>query len=103
MNNLNYKNNSKKINVFSRDLGWLFKDLQDFFAFQGALVSEEPILDCNRWICIRTSEAYKTPDIKRTIVQVHDFYAYDIDFFNNAFCIIFTHPAQYEIWKKTDF
>jgi glycosyltransferase involved in cell wall biosynthesis len=36
-------------------------------------------------------------------VQVHDVYEYDINFFNKAKCIIFTHPVQYFLWRTKGF
>lgn len=89
------------INCFSKDQGWLFEDLKDQFKkIQNVVVSNDPILEADTWLCIRTNEAYESPSIENTIVQVHDCYDYDIDFYNNAKLIIFTHPVQYYLWQK---
>jgi hypothetical protein len=52
-----------KINAYATDLGWIGKDLQNYFFKLGVLISEEPIYDCDRWICIRTKEANKSPEV----------------------------------------
>jgi glycosyltransferase involved in cell wall biosynthesis len=68
-----------KINVFARNLGWLFEDLKEQFRRldgQGmtVLVSEEPRLDANAWVALRTGEAHMAPDLERTVACVHDLF-----------------------------
>lgn len=91
------------INVYAENLGWLFEDLKAHFRKLGAVVSEEPILGADAWICIRTSEFRKSPDLSRTIVQVHDIYDYDVDELARASLVLFTHPFQLHLWKQKGF
>lgn len=61
-----------KINVFSRDNGWLFDDLKREISLCGAIPSEKPIDNADAWICIRSSEYELVPDKKRCLIQIHD-------------------------------
>lgn len=91
------------INVYARDLGWLFEDLKRAFAANGAVASETPDDDASCWICVRTSEAALSPNISRTIVQVHDMNAYDMALMNQAGLVLFTHPLQAFLWRQRGF
>ncbi len=91
------------INSYCTNLGWLFEDLQGCFRKLGLLTTEAPLEEADCWLCIRTGEAYKAPDISRTIVQVHDMYDYDVTYFQKAALVIFTHPLQFWLWKKRGF
>ena len=95
--------NNLKINVYSKNMGWLFEDLKASFATQGAVSSDTPIAGADRWICIRTSEALTSPDISRTLVQVHDMADYDVGFFDKAGLVCFTHELQRYIWLRKGF
>ena len=91
------------INVFAQNWGWLFDDLKSAIAAKGALSTERPDPDARSWICIRTAEAAATPDISRTVVQVHDQNDYDIGFLNSAGIVHFTHPLQHFLWRRKGF
>lgn len=88
------------INSFLVKEGQLFNDFQNWFKLAGITVTSSPIETADRWICLRPSEANLSPDISRTIVQVHDCYDHDVEFCSNAKCVIFTHPIQYYLWQK---
>jgi hypothetical protein len=92
-----------KINCFCENKGWLFEDLKNYFIKHEISVSEKPKLDSDAYICIRTNEVHKLDIINKSIVQVHGMYDYDIDFFQNALGIMFTHPMQYWLWKNKGF
>jgi hypothetical protein len=92
-----------KINCFSENKGWLFEDLKNYFKNQNILISEKPDVTADAYICIRTSEIYNSTLIHKSIVQVHGMYDYDIEFFNQALGIVFTHPMQYWLWKNRGF
>lgn len=60
-----------KINVYCKDLGWLFEDLKRNIARHGAIASTKPLPGMDAYICIRDTEANLSPDPKRTVVQIH--------------------------------
>lgn len=91
------------INVYARDLGWLFEDLKAAFAVNGAVASDTSDEDASCWICVRTSEAASSPSISKTIVQVHDMNAYDMALMNQAGLVLFTHPLQAYLWRQSGF
>jgi glycosyltransferase involved in cell wall biosynthesis len=92
-----------KINSYLIKEGQLFLDFQNWFSLFGVTISTEPILDADYWICLRPIEAEKSPDITRTIIQVHDCYDHDVEICSKAKCVIFTHPIQYYLWIKRGF
>lgn len=60
-----------KVNVYCKNLGWLFEDLKREIASYGAIPSEAPLANADAWICIRDTEANLAPDKSRTVVTVH--------------------------------
>ena len=65
------------INVFARDLGWLFEDLKRWFAAAAVdgweiRASNQPLRDAQAWVALRTREAADSPDLSRTVVCLHD-------------------------------
>lgn len=62
-----------KINAYCEDRGWLFEDLKRYLADAGAITSEQPLQKADAWICLRTREWQKSPNVARTLVQVHGF------------------------------
>lgn len=92
-----------RINCFAKNKGWLFADIQEWFRAQGMHVSDRPE-QADVWLCVRTSEAYSSPNITKTIVQVHDVSMnYDMEFFNQCLGVIFTHPVQSFLWHQKKF
>lgn len=91
-----------RLNVFCRDLGWLFEDLKGWFkrlAPDGleVVTSAQPV-DADAWLGLRTDEAHKAPDPARTTVQYHDCWAHartDAELSRYA-AAVFTHPDQME-------
>lgn len=81
------------INVYCHNKGWLFEDLKQLIASQGAVASEQPLPDADAWICIRDIEAYKSPDPLRTLVQCHHMQEIDSKPYG---VISFTHRCQAE-------
>ncbi len=65
--------------------------------------SPRPLENANAWICIRTNEAFRSPDPRRTIVQVHDLYRRRFARFNEFAAVLFTHPSQQELWNQNGF
>lgn len=60
------------INAYCESLGWLFDDLREHFdSTTVAVGSDAPLNDADAWICIRSWEANKSPNIARTVVQIH--------------------------------
>lgn len=92
-----------KINCYLKKQGQLFNDIQNWFEKCNVIVSRDPLTDVNFWICIRPDEAYLSPDITKTIVQVHDCYEHDIELCSKSKCVIFTHPIQFYLWKLKGF
>lgn len=80
-----------KINVYCRNLGWLFEDLKQNIAKHGAIASETPLPDMDAYICIRTKESALSPKSEKTVVQVHDMMNYVLTRFGMAAMV---HPAQ---------
>jgi hypothetical protein len=92
-----------KINCFCGNKEWLFKDLKNYFNEKDIVISEKPITEIDAYICIRTNEIYNLEIINKSVVQVHGMYDYDVEFFNQALGIVFTHPMQYWLWKNRGF
>ncbi len=80
-----------KICAYCENRGWLFEDLKRLFGELGAVVSNEPVKDADAYICIRSSEAQKSPKLDRTLVQIHDMKAQRL---NGVGCISLVHPIQ---------
>lgn len=91
------------VNSFLIKEGQLFNDFQNWFRLLGINVTSTPNLAADRWICLRPSEAIYSPDIFKTVIQVHDCYDHDVNFCSNAKCVIFTHPIQCYLWQKRGF
>jgi glycosyltransferase involved in cell wall biosynthesis len=96
-----------RVNVFARDLGWLFEDLKRHFRrleVEGVtiVVSDEPCPDADAWVALRTREADASPAPERTAVCIHDLfdepglYARDGDRrgVHGAGGIVMCHPHQ---------
>jgi hypothetical protein len=71
-----------KINVYCSGSGWLFGDFKRFYSrtpFKGASIvcTDHPLpaTEADVWICIRSNELSKSPDLSRTVVQRHDMFA----------------------------
>lgn len=101
------------INVVARDRGWLFADLLRHFErigrepqFSGKedLLSDGPRVrsseaadpSADAWIYIRTAEAVDSPDLSRTVVQIHDMWSAKEhrETLAAAGALCFTHPLQ---------
>lgn len=94
----------RQISVYCADYGWLFEDLKRKFGTSGGVTpANEPDPNAGAWICIRTAEAQASPDLTRTIVQVHDLYDYDVLAYSDAALVLFTHPCQLWHWRKRGF
>ena len=92
-----------KINAYCQNFGWLFEDIKRKFGEHGITPTDAPEPDADAWICIRTSESRVSPDLTRTIVQVHDLYDYDVAAYHDAALTLFTHPSQLWYWHKRGF
>lgn len=84
------------INVYCRDRGWLFQDLQALFRKAGAVTSEEPLPYADAWICIRTDEWKKCPDPRRLVLQIHDMWEHDWPT-QKIGALVRSHPNQREL------
>jgi glycosyltransferase involved in cell wall biosynthesis len=90
------------INPYCSQLGerWLFDDIRDHFnAHPSGLVraTEDPLLAADRYICIRATELSESPDIARTIVQLHCNEPRlwgSTEMLRRAAGFVFTHPSQ---------
>lgn len=92
---------------------WLFGDLRR--GFQRAKVkgvqviaSETPIQDADAWTFIRTDEAVASPDMRRSVVCIHDLYEHD-DMYKpgqirwraaQAGGLVLCHPEQRRILQE---
>lgn len=65
------------INAYAAPRGWLFADLLRHLSRAGAVASDAPLPDADAWICVRTDEWRLSPDVRRTVVQVHDMWEHD--------------------------
>ena len=92
-----------KINCFCKNNGWLFEDLKNYFSKQDVFTSEYADLNADAYISVRTTEITDIEILKKSIVQVHGMYNYDIEFLNKALGIVFTHPMQYWLWQNHGF
>ncbi len=94
------------INVVARNRGWLFEDLKKHFLSAATpsvtiRVSEKAFPGADSWIYLRTSEAKFSPDLSRTVVQIHDMFngeeyrpggsRHCVD---HCGAIVLTHPEQ---------
>lgn len=88
-----------KVNVYARNLQWLFEDLKHHMARHGAIASDSPILDADAYVCIRDSEAHLSPKPDKTVVQVHHINPVDLRGFG---MISFCHPYQERQYREFD-
>lgn len=102
---------TRTINVVARNRGWLFEDLKSHFAALRVpgvhiIPSEKPVRQADAWIFLRANEVCESPDLSRTVVQIHDQYddCYHVAGSRHilkecgAFC--FTHPEQERIVRS---
>lgn len=112
------KNNSRQqmlqVNVVATNKGWLFEDLKKHFSrlrMPGVKVvsTEKPLRNSNSWLFLRASEAARSPDSSRTLVQIHD--QFDDGMYakggsrhviKDCGGICFTHPDQKEIVESNN-
>lgn len=80
-----------KINVYCRNLGWLFEDLKREIASYGAAPSDSPLKYADAWICLRDKEAHLSPDKSKTLVTVHHIEPINHEGYGK---IAFVHPFQ---------
>lgn len=93
-----------RINVFCRNLGWLFEDLKRALAVAGAHASTEPERQADAWICIRSREWEQIPDLGRAVVQIHDLQLRPAPSrLELAGCVQFVHPFQASKWQAVGF
>jgi hypothetical protein len=88
-----------KINVYCRNLGWLFEDLKKLIASHGAIASDSPIQNADAYICIRDSEAHLSPNPSKTLVQLHHINPVYLSGYGTISCV---HPFQEAQYKKRD-
>jgi glycosyltransferase involved in cell wall biosynthesis len=100
-----------KINIYAENRGWLFEDLKQHFknlkpvnGFE-VFVSDQPLDQADVWVALRTKEAVAAPDIRRTVVCVHDLLCDDGMYQRNgsrrgvceAGALVLCHPEQRRI------
>lgn len=67
-----------QINIYADNHGWLFEDLKQHFKDSNRIngftvvISDRPLAKADAWVALRTKEAVASPDIRRTVVCVHD-------------------------------
>jgi glycosyltransferase involved in cell wall biosynthesis len=103
-----------KINVYAENRGWLFEDLkQHFLELNGqndlvVSVSDQPELTADAWVALRTKEGAASPDLRRTVICVHDLFCepgiYDYggsrQSVRSAGGLVFSHPDQRTILSQ---
>jgi glycosyltransferase involved in cell wall biosynthesis len=97
-----------KINVYAENIGWLFEDLKQHFnslnhlrGFE-VLVSDRPLASVDAWVALRTKEASASPDLRRTVVCIHDLFGdeglYESggsrEAVRDAGAVVLSHPDQ---------
>ncbi len=104
---------SSVVNVAALNRGWFFEDLkQHFRTFStrdlNVVVSERPVKDADAWVFIRTREAAGSPDLSRTLVQIHDMFDQGLyrpggerSCVSRCSAVALTHPGQREILEKS--
>lgn len=100
-----------KVNVYAENLGWLFEDLKQHFkgldrahGFE-VLVSDRPLATADAWVALRTKEASAAPDLRRTVVCIHDLFCEDGMYgpggsrqgVRAAGAVVLSHPDQRRI------
>jgi glycosyltransferase involved in cell wall biosynthesis len=100
-----------KVNVYAENLGWLFEDLKQHFksldrahGFE-VLVSDRPLATADSWVALRTKEASAAPDLRRTVVCIHDLFCEDGMYrpggsrqaVRAAGAVVLSHPDQRRI------
>lgn len=99
-----------RVNVFAEQGDWVFEDLKQHFtrarvAGLEAVASGEPLADADVWISISPSQASKSPDLKRTVVCIHDLYEHSGMYapegerraVRQAGALVLSHPLQRRI------
>lgn len=99
--------------MFTEGGDWVFEDLKRHFARAGfggveVLTSTEPLTDADVWVSISPSQAISSPDLKRTVVCIHDVYEHagiytpqgDRNAVRRAGALVFAHPLQRRILKE---
>jgi glycosyltransferase involved in cell wall biosynthesis len=103
-----------KINVYAENLGWLFEDLKQHFKSLNyihgceVLVSDQPLAVADAWVALRTKEAKASPDIRRTVVCIHDLFCDDGMYqqgghrqaVRDAGALVLSHPDQRRILSE---
>lgn len=104
------------INPYCSNRGWLFEDFKEAFGamrmsapwrhedgeyMEPIIVkpSDDPLPDADAWICIRTDELGRSPDLSRTVVQVHDFWEHP-EFPKETGAIFYVHEHQIDTTKR---
>lgn len=103
-----------KVNVYAANLGWLFEDLKQHFkrlnnvhGFE-VLISDQPLALADAWVALRTKEAAAAPDIRRTVVCIHDLFCADGMYQQGgsrqavraAGAVVLAHPDQRRILSE---
>jgi len=88
-----------RVNVYARNLGWLFTDLQQNIAKYGAIASETPLPDMDAYICLRDSEAHLSPKPDKTLTTLHHIHPVDLRGFGMVACV---HPFQERQFRQRD-
>ena len=100
-----------KVNVYAENHGWLFEDLKQKFNTLHCIpgfevsVSDRPLATADAWVALRTKEAAVSPDIRRTVVCVHDLFSDDGLYqqggsrqaVRDAAALVLSHPDQRRI------
>jgi predicted SAM-dependent methyltransferase/glycosyltransferase involved in cell wall biosynthesis len=100
------------VNVVAEDRGWLFESWKKRFRAVSrsdleVVVSEKPVGHAAAWIFIRAREARHSPDLSRTVVQIHDSFGPELYRGNGershvarcgALCL--SHPSQEAVLRS---
>jgi glycosyltransferase involved in cell wall biosynthesis len=100
-----------KVNVYAENHGWLFEDIKQHFKTLHCIpgfevsVSDRPLATADAWVALRTKEAAVSPDIRRTVVCVHDLFFDDGMYqqggsrqaLRDAAALVLSHPDQRRI------
>lgn len=92
-----------RVNVFCERRGWLFDDLWEFYRRAGAHCTREPDPDADLWLCIRSGEIARIPDLSRAVIQIHSMAPHNLPEMAGAAALIFTHPMQFVAYRAKGF
>ncbi len=66
------------VNIYARNRGWHFEDIKSQLRSRAqhrgldVAITDRPLTTARAWIAVRATESAMSPDLSRTVVQIHD-------------------------------